>query len=63
VLGGKTLDERRKRKMMRRRKIVMKELGFFPKPTCFIYKQTLMGLYKSKVQVHLWALYLALSRR
>jgi hypothetical protein len=29
VLGGKTLDEVRKRKMMRRRKIVMKELGFF----------------------------------
>jgi hypothetical protein len=29
VLGGKTLDEMRKRKMMRRRKMVMKELGFF----------------------------------
>jgi hypothetical protein len=29
VLGGKTLDEMRKRKMMQRRKIVMKELGFF----------------------------------
>jgi hypothetical protein len=29
VLGGKTLDEMRKWKMMRRRKIVMKELGFF----------------------------------
>jgi hypothetical protein len=29
VLGGKPLDEVRKRKMMRRRKIVMKELGFF----------------------------------
>jgi hypothetical protein len=28
VLGGKTLNEVRKRKMMRRRKIVMKELGF-----------------------------------
>jgi hypothetical protein len=55
VLGGKTLDEMRKRKMMRRRKIVMKELGFFPKPTRFIYKQTLMGLCKLKVQVHLWA--------
>jgi hypothetical protein len=54
VLGGKTLDEMRKRKMMRWRKIVMKELGFFPKPTFFIYKQTLMGLCKSKVQVHLW---------
>jgi hypothetical protein len=53
--GGKTLDEMRKRKMMRRRKIIMKELGFFPKPTCFIYKQTLMGLCKLKVQVHLWA--------
>jgi hypothetical protein len=32
VLGGKTLDEMRKRKMMRRRKIVMKELGFLPSP-------------------------------
>jgi hypothetical protein len=29
VLGGKTLDEMRKQKMMRQRKIVMKELGFF----------------------------------
>jgi hypothetical protein len=29
VLGEKTLDEMRKRKTMRRRKIVMKELGFF----------------------------------
>jgi hypothetical protein len=29
VLGGKTLDNMRKRKMMRWRKIVMKELGFF----------------------------------
>jgi hypothetical protein len=28
VLGGKTLDEMRKRKMMRWRKIIMKELGF-----------------------------------
>jgi hypothetical protein len=55
MLGGKTLDEMRKRKMMRRRKIVMKELGFFSKPTCFIYKQTFMGLCKLKVQVHLWA--------
>jgi hypothetical protein len=53
--GGKTVDEMRKRKMMRRRKIVMKELGFFPKPTRFIYKQTFMGLCKLKVQVHLWA--------
>jgi hypothetical protein len=32
VRGGKTLDEVRKRKMMRRRKIVMKELGFLPSP-------------------------------
>jgi hypothetical protein len=55
LLGGKTLDEMRKRKMMRRRKIVVKELGFFPKPTCFIYKQTLMGLCKLKVQLYLWA--------
>jgi hypothetical protein len=54
VLEGKTLDEVRKRKMMRRRKTVMRELGFFPKPTCFIYKQTLMGLCKLKVHVHLW---------
>jgi hypothetical protein len=29
--------------------------GFFPKPTRFIYKQTLMGLCKLKVQVDLWA--------
>jgi hypothetical protein len=29
MLGEQTLDEMRKRKMMRRRKIVMKEFGFF----------------------------------
>jgi hypothetical protein len=29
VLGGKTLDEMRKGKMMQWRKIVMKELGYF----------------------------------
>jgi hypothetical protein len=45
----------RKWKMMRRRKMVEKELGFFPKPIRFIYKQTLMGLCKLKVQVYLWA--------
>jgi hypothetical protein len=51
VLGGKTLDEMRKRKMMQWRKIVMKELGFFyPGQTCFIYKYTLMGLRRDKVQ-------------
>jgi hypothetical protein len=44
IRRGKTLDEMRRRKMMRRRKIVVKELGFFPKPIRFIYKQTLMGL-------------------
>jgi hypothetical protein len=38
----------RKRMMMRRRKIVVKELGFFPKPIRFIYKQTLMGLLQIK---------------
>jgi hypothetical protein len=53
IQRGKTLDEMRKRKMMRRRKMV--ELGFFPKPIWFIYKQTLMGLCKLKVQVYLWA--------
>jgi hypothetical protein len=31
VPGEKTLDEMRKKKMMRRR-IVMKELGFLPSP-------------------------------
>jgi hypothetical protein len=38
VLGGKILDEVKRRKMMRRRKIVMKELGFFtlPKHDLFI---------------------------
>jgi hypothetical protein len=30
VLGEKTLDGMREMKTMRRRKIVMKELGFFP---------------------------------
>jgi hypothetical protein len=55
MLGGKTLDEMRKRKMMWWRKIVVKELGFFPKPARFIYKETLMGLCKLKVQLYLWA--------
>jgi hypothetical protein len=32
VLGGKTLDEVRNRKMMWRRRIVMKEIGLFPSP-------------------------------
>jgi hypothetical protein len=32
MLGGKTLDETRKRKMMRRRKKLMKELGFLSSP-------------------------------
>jgi hypothetical protein len=32
VLGEKTLDEMRKKKMIRRR-IVIKELGFLPSPT------------------------------
>jgi hypothetical protein len=30
--GGKTLDEMRKKKMMRWRKKLMKELGFLPSP-------------------------------
>jgi hypothetical protein len=30
ALGEETLDEMRERKTMRQRKIVMKELGFFP---------------------------------
>jgi hypothetical protein len=54
MLGVKTLDEMRKGKMMQRRKIVMKELGYFPKPIRFIYKETFMGVCKLKVQVHLW---------
>jgi hypothetical protein len=29
-LGGKTLDEMRRKKTMRQRKLVMKVLGFFP---------------------------------
>jgi hypothetical protein len=33
VLGGKTLDEMRKQKMMRQIKIAMKELGFLPLPS------------------------------
>jgi hypothetical protein len=37
--------------MMRWRKVVMKELGFFyPRQTYFIYKYTLMGLRRGKVQ-------------
>jgi hypothetical protein len=32
VQGGKTLDEVTRRKMMRRRKIIIRELGFLPSP-------------------------------
>jgi hypothetical protein len=32
MMGGKTLDEMRKRKMMQRRKKLMKELWFLPSP-------------------------------
>jgi hypothetical protein len=43
--GRKTLDGVRKKKMMRRRKALMNELGFFyPGQVCFIYKHILMGL-------------------
>jgi hypothetical protein len=41
MLGGKTLDEMRKRKMMRQRKIVMKELGFFTLANCALFISTL----------------------
>jgi hypothetical protein len=41
--------------MMQRKKMAMKELGFFPSQTCFIYNQTIMGLTKLKVQKHLRA--------
>jgi hypothetical protein len=55
VLGEETLDGMRKKKTMRRKKIAIKELGFFSIQTCFIYNQTIMGLSKLKVQKHLWA--------
>jgi hypothetical protein len=32
VRGGKTLDEMKRRKMMRQRKIIMRELGFLLSP-------------------------------
>jgi hypothetical protein len=35
VPRGKTLDEMRKRKIMRWRKKLMKELGFLPSPDVF----------------------------
>jgi hypothetical protein len=40
----------RKKKMMRRRKILIKELGFYPGQTCFIYKHVPMGLWGGKAQ-------------
>jgi hypothetical protein len=55
ALGEETLDGMRKKKTMRRKKMAMNELGFFPSQTCFIYNQTIMGLSKLKVQQHLWA--------
>jgi hypothetical protein len=55
ALGEEPLDEMRKKKTMRRKKIAVKELGFFPSQTCFLYNQTIMGLSKLKVQQHLRA--------
>jgi hypothetical protein len=55
ALGEETLDGMRKKKTMQRKKITVKELGFFPSQTCFIYNQTIMGLSKLKVQKHLRA--------
>jgi hypothetical protein len=37
---GKTLDGMRKKKMMRRRKILMKELGFFSLAKCALFIST-----------------------
>jgi hypothetical protein len=50
VLGGKTLYEVRKRKMMRRSKIVIKELGVFTLTKHALFKYTLMGFHEDKVQ-------------
>jgi hypothetical protein len=47
-LVEETLDGMRNKKTMRRKKMAMKELGFFPIQTCFIYNQTIMGLSKIK---------------
>jgi hypothetical protein len=55
ALEEETLDGMRKKKRMRRKKITMKGLGFFPSQTCFIYNKTIMGLSKLKVQIHLRA--------
>jgi hypothetical protein len=49
-LKEETLDEMKERKVMRRRKKLMTELGFFPRQACLIYKYILMGLCKGKVQ-------------
>jgi hypothetical protein len=51
--GGKeeTLDEFKRKKMMRRKEKLVTGLGFFyPHQACFIYKHTLMGLFESTVQ-------------
>jgi hypothetical protein len=47
VCQEETLDEVQRKKMRRRRKILMTELGFFyPHQACFIYKHILMGLHR-----------------
>jgi hypothetical protein len=51
--GGKeeTLDELKRKKMMRRKEKLMTRLGFFcPHQACFIYNHALMGLYEGTVQ-------------
>jgi hypothetical protein len=49
--GQKTLDGVRTKKTMRRRKALMKELGFFyPGQVCFICRHVLMGLWSGKTQ-------------
>jgi hypothetical protein len=48
----------RKKKTMRQRKALMKELGFFyPGQVCFIYKHVLMGLWNGKAQSILLGFY------
>jgi hypothetical protein len=54
--GGKTLDEVRKRKMMRWRKIVMKELGFFTLAKHALFISTpYWASAETRSKVHLWA--------
>jgi hypothetical protein len=58
VFDGKTLDEMWEKKMMRRRKLVMKKLGFFPSQRTLFISNLSWASTKLQVQINLRAFYI-----